>query len=275
MQRIPAHLSFLAEERGEGQAGLRALGIPPDAPRVCLFGRDSRYLETVMGALGDADYQRSRNMDVQTFRAAALALAERGYAVVRMGSLVKEALDVSHPMVFDYATCGMRSDFMDIYLAATCRFFVGVPSGLIHIPIIFRTPCVYVNLVRLELMHFCDPQDISIFKRFRRKADNRCLSIRELVDSGRACRPIELFVEDDEVEIVDNTEEEICEAVLEMHERLEGTWRDSPDDASLQQMFRSYFKVSEHNSAFNSLVGVLFLRRHCELLCENLSQRHG
>lgn len=266
LPRTPAHLRFTAAERRRGEAGLARLGLPPDRPHVCLLGRDARYLRETSGALGDGDQQWPRNMAIATFGPAALALAERGYAVIRMGNLVAEPLAVRHPLVFDYAVSPLRDPFLDIYLAATCRFFVGVPSGLTHVAMIFRVPCLYVNLVRLGLMHACDPQDITIFKLLRLRADNRFLTVGELLATGRAVRRIEAAAADTAVEFVDNTGEDIREAVLEMHERLEGRWRETPEDAALQDRFRRFFPPDAFNRCWQSRVGAAFLRRHRDLL---------
>jgi putative glycosyltransferase (TIGR04372 family) len=266
MQRAPVHLRFTPEEEHRGRAGLARLGLPPDVPHVCLLGRDSLYLREVSGQLGDGDHQWPRNMDINTFGPAALALAERGYAVIRMGSLVAEPLAVRHPLVFDYATSAVRSPFLDIYLAGTCRFFIGAPSGLLHVPMVFRIPCLFVNLVRVGLMHACDPQDITIFKLQRLRAENRLLTMGELVATGRAVRRIEEAAADTSVEYVDNTAEDIRDAAIEMHERLEGTWRETPEDAALQERFRRFFPPDAYNRCWKSPVGAAFLRRHRDLL---------
>jgi putative glycosyltransferase (TIGR04372 family) len=271
MRHAPAHLRFTFQEKKRGLAGLARLGVPEGIPHVCLFGRDSLYLQSVTGALGDGDFQRPRNMDIQTFRETALALVERGYAVIRMGSLVNEPLDVVHPLVFDYATSDIRDPFLDIFIAATCRFFVGAPSGLVHIPMIFRIPCVYVNLVRLEFMHFCDPRDITIFKRFRRVADGRHLSVTEVIGSGLGRRPIEDVARDTSLEIIDNTTADILEAVLEMHERLEEKFCEESQDEALQYYFRSLIPLGQYNTELNSRVAAAFLRRYRDTLFPGLS----
>lgn len=273
LRRAPMHLRFTDTERARGAAGRARLGLPPDRPHVCLLGRDSRYLREVAGALGDGDHQGPRNMDIATFGPAALALAERGYAVVRMGSLVAEPLGVRHPLVFDYAVNDLRDPFLDIFLAATCRFFIGAPSGLTHIPMVFRIPCLYVNLVRLEFLPFCDPRDLALFKRFRRAADGRFLSVAEIVAAGLSRGPIEAIAANTDLDIVDVSAPEIREAALEMHERLEGTWRGEPGDEALQEALRAHIPLGQYNTELRSRVGAAFLRRHRrELLPEAMDR---
>ncbi len=266
MQRVPAHLRLTEAERRRGEAGRRALGLPPGVPHVCLLGRDDRYLRAVSGEHGDGGHQWPRNMDIAAFGPAALALAERGYAVVRMGSLVAEPFAVEHPLVFDYASHPARDPFLDIFLAATCRFFVGAPSGLLHVPMVFRIPCLSVNLVRVGLMHACDPRDMTIFKLLRLRRENRLLTLSEILATGRAVRRIEEAASDADVDYLDNTPEDIRDAALEMHERLEGTWREAPGDTALQERFRRFFPPDAYNRCRRSPVGTAFLRRHRDLL---------
>jgi len=43
LDRFPPHLEFTPEEEARGESGLRAIGIPPGAPFVCLIVRDNAY----------------------------------------------------------------------------------------------------------------------------------------------------------------------------------------------------------------------------------------
>ncbi len=42
-----------------------------------------------------------------------------------------------------------RTDFMDIYLSAKCKFFITSGVGLMAIPMIFRRPLLCVNYIPL------------------------------------------------------------------------------------------------------------------------------
>jgi len=104
----PPHLKFTDEEDARGEAGLRAMGIPPGAPFVCLLVRDSAYREAQIP--GDYSHHNYRDSDIQNYVLAAEELATCGYFVIRMGAKVHEPIKSVHPRVIDYATNGMRSD---------------------------------------------------------------------------------------------------------------------------------------------------------------------
>ena len=78
---------------------------------------------------------------------AAEELAKRGYYVFRMGVNVLKPLKSSNSKVIDYANLQIRSDFMDIYLAAKCSFCVSTFAGFDEICHDFRKPLVYTNAV--------------------------------------------------------------------------------------------------------------------------------
>ena len=70
-----------------------------------------------------------RDSEISTYVEAAEVLAEMGYTVFRMGALVKETLVSKHPRVIDYATNGMRTEFLDVFLGAYCAFCISTGSG--------------------------------------------------------------------------------------------------------------------------------------------------
>ena len=55
--------------------------------------------------------------------------------------------------IIDYATT-CRSDFMDIYLSAHCRFFLGNNSGLFVVSSIFDRPVALANFFPIGMMPF-------------------------------------------------------------------------------------------------------------------------
>ena len=144
LDNTPPHLNFLPKEEQRGEAGLRAMGIPKGAQFVVLIVRDSAYLDRRL-PWRSWSYHDYRDSDVQNYILAAEELVARGYYVIRMGALVKEAMNVDHAMIIDYATNGMRSDFMDIYLGAKCKFCISNGTGYDSIPHIFRRPIVFID----------------------------------------------------------------------------------------------------------------------------------
>ena len=63
-------------------------------------------------------------LESEQFQQVAIALAEKGYWVFRMGKAVEDVFNVEHPRVIDYAQSNERSDFLDIWLMANCYFCI-------------------------------------------------------------------------------------------------------------------------------------------------------
>jgi putative glycosyltransferase (TIGR04372 family) len=272
LDKFPPHISFLPNEERRGKMGLRSLGIPDDAPFVCLTVRDSAYLNDQSPHL-DWSRHNFRNCDIQNYILVSRKLAERGYYVIRIGAVVKEAMDVDHPMIIDYATNGMRSDFMDIYLGAKCTFCISTSLGFDSVPIIFRRPVVFVDSSPLEVIRTWSIDYISTFKKYWKRDEDRFMTFQEIFESGAGKFTVQSEFEALGIDLVESTPEEIADVVLEMDERLRGVWKSTQEDERLQQSFwemfpRGFLKnasIPLHGEIY-SRVGVEFLRQHREWL---------
>ena len=153
-RRMPGHFAFTPEEEQRGRAALQELGIPESAPFVGFHSRDSAYLDAAAPETPETDwrYHDYRDSSIQHYLPAAEELTRRGYFAIRMGAIVKEPLRSANPMIIDYAMKG-RTDFLDIYLGATCRFFLGNTAGIYAVPDAFRRPIAYANYIPLEYAH--------------------------------------------------------------------------------------------------------------------------
>lgn len=257
-ERSPPHLQFTVEERVRGEDGLQAMGIPKGTAFVCLMVRDSAYL-----AGADWTYHSYRNSDIQNYILAADELASRGYYVIRMGAKVHEALKSVHSRVIDYATNGMRSDFMDIYLGAECAFCISTSTGWDAIPYIFRRPIVYVNLMPLGYLFAIRWVYLAITKHHVLVQQNRELTLQEIFSHGIGFSYRTSDFESKGVQLVENTPEEIRDVAVEMIERLNSTWQSDEGDEVLQKRFWAIFPKGE------------IVTSRGQVLCTDIRSRYG
>ena len=240
LDRFPPHLQFTGDEETRGALFLRSMGIPPDAPFVCLNVRDSAYLQTHIKEY-DWSYHNFRDSDIQNYVLAAEELAERGYFVIRMGAKVHASLKSDHPKVIDYATNGMRSDFMDIYLGAKCAFCLTTGTGWDEIPHQFRRPIAYVNLVPIGGMSSSSSMLLTITKRHVLKKTKKELTLEEIFSYGVGSSGVASEFKSKGIKLIENTPEDIRDVAVEMVERLNDTWQPHKDDEVLQQRFLEIF----------------------------------
>ena len=277
LDQFSPHLQFNDTEEKFGLCGLLALGIPKGAPFVCLNVRDSTYLNKFQP--GEWDYHNYRDSDVQNYVLAAETLAGLGYFVIRMGVVVHEPIKSINPKVIDYAANGMRNDFMDIYLGAKCEFCISVGSGFDAVPFIFHRPTVYVNMVPLGYLGTYIKKSIGITKHYYKVQENRELTMNEIFAQGLGFSSYGFYYESKGIQFIENTPEEIRDVVVEMAERLNGTWQPHEDDEALQKRFWEIFPTDALDTIgvrlhgqIRTRFGTHFLRNNREWLGLNRKQ---
>lgn len=212
MEKYPPWLKFTKAEKAKAEATLRSWGLPEGAQWVCLVVRDDAYLPHL-------SYHRYRDSEIETYRDAALKLAERGYYVIRMGAKVRRTLGVNHERVIDYATDGKCSDFMSMYLMAHCAFTLSTSTGIDSVAIAFRRPIAYVNFIPLEYLPTWLPA-LAIWKHHCK--DNIRLTPQEIIEAKVS---MTLNAEEftfHKVSWRDNTSEEITAVAMQMADIVDG-----------------------------------------------------
>jgi len=234
-------LNFTDSEVNEGQKFLDSIIHEADKKFVCLLVRDAGHIAKTFPN-SDNSYTSYRNSSIETYVPAAEALADMGYTVFRMGLDVETPLVSAHPKVVDYATNGMRSAFLDIFLSAHCTLFISTGAGLDEVPKIFNRPVTYVNF--LPIFEILTYQDILIFpKMLCDISTNRLLTFREIIK-----RNLYLASRTDQysqcgVSVIDLTSADILAVALESAKRAEGTWPQKSSYANaaakLENIYRS------------------------------------
>jgi len=246
------------DEIARGEAELRVLGIPEGAWFVCVHSREGGYSPA-------DEWQHSfRNANISDYTEAMRAIVARGGWCIRVGDPTMRPLDPM-PSVVDYARSSSKSDWMDLFLCARCRFFLGNTSGLFGLAGIFGKPSALANMTPLSVVYAQFPNDISIPKLLM-DTQGRMLSFPDAF-AGEAS---ELFVSTEFAErglrSVDNTPQEITELAIEMLDRLDGNVKDEPDDIDLQARFRALIQPHHYCWHASSRIGRAFLCRHRALL---------
>lgn len=262
---LPQHIDFTQEEEKRGLEALRALGIPQGVQYVCFHCRDSAYLESVFPDF-DWSYHDYRDSSIFNYVPAAEEMVKRGYYAMRMGSAVKDQLNNPDSRIIDYANHGMRSDFLDMFLGARCRFFFCSATGISEIPRIFRRPIVFVNFIPLEDVHTWGLDDLFIPKRLWLRQERRFMKFREIMESGAGLFYFSKEYKQRDIEPVENTAEEIRSVVVEMEERLDRRWQTTQEDDQLQRRFWDLFKNSKMHGKIVTRIGAEFLRQNKDLL---------
>ncbi len=260
MEKQPPHLEFTKAEEKRGLAGLAALGVPPGAKWVCIINRDSFFLRATE-PWNDYSYHDFRNSSIQNYREAAVALMDKGYFVIRMGSIVEEQMKLKADKFIDYACHPLKNDFMDVYLGARCAFTISNGLGFDGIPMIFRRPICFVNEAPFEYLSTWMPNSLAIWKHHYK--DGKRMTPAEIVASGAGLFHTSQQYKDARITLVENSAAEILEAAQEIEAHC------AESDAGLQGEFWDDYPRSKspHNGlplhgAIRLRIGSKFLAKY-------------
>jgi putative glycosyltransferase (TIGR04372 family) len=179
LDKTDSHVSLSAEETEEGRKRLIEIGINPDEPYVCLIVRDGGHYKS-KGDIESAGYELL-NFDINDFSGVAEELIDNGFQVIRMGSGSERPFTSRPEGVIDYALSVHRSEFLDVYLAATCEFAVSTQTGPDAVCMLFRRPVLYVDVTRYCQFFF--GSELATWSPVRLQKNGSILNLSEVVNS--------------------------------------------------------------------------------------------
>ena len=260
----PKFFTLSKEDHDRGWECLRSLGLPKDAWFVTLHVREPGWRDR------GAREENFRNADIKTYIPAIRAITDAGGWVVRIGDRGMGNLPVMDRLV-DYAHSDVKSDWMDIFLCAQCRFMIGTSSGMCTIASMFGVPLVMTNLLPEYAVYHFTSQDLFIIRFCFSKDEGRYLSFSELISPPVGTAKAQSHFDGMNLQIVENSAEEIKALVEEMLERQNSTVKYTGEDEILQKRFR---EITAHCGEFYDNFGLVsqarlgreFLRTHADLL---------
>lgn len=245
-----------------GQKILSKLNLPKNSWYVCFHARTHHFYS-------DTDYFSYRNSDVDKLFLALKEIEKRGGWIIRMGSNKSPPLPNRFKKItnlIDYTKTSYVSDWMDVFLTATCNFFLSSStSGISVLASLFNKPVAVANLVPIKAIPH-KACDLSIFKTYYSKKKKRLLSISEIVKEPISNYWLDKHFNKHDIELIDNTEEEIKDLVIEMLNKLENKQMYSDQDNLLQNKFASFFHEKINCYDYQSKIGHSFLKKYKYLI---------
>ena len=266
----PPVLSFTGEEKRKGAQALNTMGVSAEDWYVCFHGRDLSYLNSwrpqFKHLFARTAYRNSADHDY--IEAAEFITGAGGYSM-RMGAVADSNFSIeSNPRIIDIAQ-NHRTDFMDIFLPATCRFFIGSNSGYAFVPTLFNTPQGMVNMVppcRIP----AGPHDMFIPKLLFDNAANRYLTFPEMEQLGffriALNHEIPSICAAEGLTLTDNSPAEITDLCRDLMDQHEGR-SPSPMAISLQREFYSrYLSKIDGFEVVGARIGARFAEANPHLI---------
>jgi putative glycosyltransferase (TIGR04372 family) len=254
-------LQLPQEVRGRGRNALASVGVPRDAWFVGLHVREPSF------SAHHRDLHGVLNADINDYLPAIHEIARRGGWVIRLGDPSMTPLRPL-PNVLDYCHSPIRSDWMDVFLAASSRFFIGTSSGVCYVAQDYGVPCVLTNWWPPAQRPW-HAGDIFIPKVMRRMRSAEMLSLEETLNEPFGyCNSVRYLRERCGVTVEDNDPDDIRSAVVEMFERLDGMTTEDESDRSRRRCAEDIYastalRLYDSPAAFGAAVPARdFLRRH-------------
>ena len=220
---------FSPSEIKTGREFLR--DICPHKKFICLNVRDGSFHQE----LGEKESrQNHRNSDISSYVKAAEALSDFGYAVFRMGAQVERSIPTTSEFIFDYATNGMRTDFLDFFLGAHCEFSISTGSGWDNIPIIFRRPVLYINFLPVFAPSALALPLLIYFKQIFDQTSQSQIDLKGIIERDIQASHNFFDYQNSDLKIKDLSSTELVEAFIEMAQRVEGTFVETPEQKVIQ-----------------------------------------
>jgi putative glycosyltransferase (TIGR04372 family) len=187
-----------------------------------------------------------------------------------MGSIVEEKLISINPQIIDYASSSLRSDFADVYLMGNCTAYIGSDSGIAILPLIFKKPVYFINqsATLLHIMALYNPLPFLI-KNLWCLEENKFLTISQMIEKGLFGVSLSSDFAQKNIEVVENSSEDIVDFVFEIDRRLKAKWEQLPEDEFLQKKLNQILQKSmlkkgiEHS---NIRLGSTFLNKYQNIL---------
>jgi putative glycosyltransferase (TIGR04372 family) len=259
-------LTLSAADEARGRAALAHMGLGPDDWFVCFHNRDPAFLNTARPGT-NWSYHDFRDFSLASLMPTAEHIAERGGFAFRMGSVVADRLTGGSPRVIDYSN-RFHDPFLDIYLSARCRFFIG-NGGLHQVPLVFDRPLLYINSIPHYSMFF-GKSSLYIPKLLRHAGTGDYVHFADIHRMGGFVLDVSLnrsqWYASQGLEPVENSAEDILAACRDMFDLLDGK---SPceDDLRVQAYYKErFFSHNEEQRLYAPNLAPSFARKYRHLI---------
>jgi putative glycosyltransferase (TIGR04372 family) len=254
----PALLQLESSDNERGYDALRRMGVPDGGWYVCVHAREGQYSPV------DEHLHSYRNISIDDFEKSIAYITSKGGVCIRMGDASMTPAS-KIPGLIDYARSEFKRDWMDLFLAANCRFFLGSNSGAFAMASVFGKPCAIVGMAPLSVAPF-RPPDIFLPMLYKSVTASQVMSFRQILQSSSSTFRIAEEFEKAGIALIKNTDDEILDLTIEQLDRTQGNYLLREDAERLQRKFKGLLKPGHYCYGTAARIGDSFLRKYQHLL---------
>ena len=252
----------------KGKRILKKIGLSDDAWYITLHVRE-------LGYRGETKYNTNskfRSTNPLNYLKSIKAVTEAGGWVFRMGNPEGNSTKLpTMPNVVDYAHSSIRSEFMDVFLGATCKFCIGTSSGYFCIPRYFSIPVILTNTPRSGEYFPLTQKDFFLPRIFLNTKTKKYIKFDEFMAPPMSFSGSDEIYLKKGIKCIENQPDELESITKEMLERITKKSVNIDTDSNIQKEFKKvsekiiYEKTGESLKAFAS-VGKHFIERYSDLI---------
>jgi putative glycosyltransferase (TIGR04372 family) len=266
-------ISFTEDEKVKGDRGLKKIGLM-NGKYFCFGLREDSYFQQI--------YSRSkfsyidnweagpdswvRNPSLNTYVKLAENFTSDDLKAVRMGKYSTEKVVTDNPNIIDHATSGFRSDFIDTYMIENCKFLINGASGIFFFASLFNKP-VLMSDVYLLSAGVLNMSDIFTPSLLWDKKNKKLLKFEEMLELGMLKTTYLRSLQDEGLEIVHNSEDELIESTNELISIIDGVKQFDDKDEYLNKKFKNIIaNMPGNDSGFTTKMSAHFIKKYERLL---------
>ena len=213
-------VSFNNKQKSIGNEILLKMGITKNAKLVSVYTRDSKFLENI-DSQRNWSYHNYRDTNINSYLKAIKYLIQQGYTVIRIGSEYSKSLEFINNNYIEYNLSSHKSSFMDLYLPYISSFIFGCKSGASDLSLLFNTPILITDLT--PIMEIALGKDDLFIQKKIVDLNGNIIPFKELIfDEKYYTYDGNKLESTYKMKYLENTEDEILDAAIEMHKKING-----------------------------------------------------
>ena len=212
LEKTSPRIIFSEEEDTLGKKFLKKICLEKNK-YICFFSRTSDYRNEPPSIRNSSIYSQLKGIE---------NLCKKDFTAIRMSKYdLNNPLNSKNPRIYDYAYSDHKSDFLDIYLLFNCSYMVSTSSGIDLVPKINRKKVLLVNFTDMPTVHHLNYTPIILPKKIINFTSKKNISYKEVFKKNLLNAHItKKQLNDLGYDYLDNSENEIYDAINEMHEHV-------------------------------------------------------
>jgi putative glycosyltransferase (TIGR04372 family) len=203
-----------------------------------------------------------RNSDPFTYIDAIKFIISKGGKVVRVGNKRMTKLPPIQGLI-DYPFTDLKSEQMDVFLAAECKFCLGTSSGYYSLPTFFGKPVLLVNYLNTLEFFALKEGDLFLPKNLIYKDSNKLVDIKDTFGLEIGNYMTLKAYEKNNILVINNTSSEILESTKEMIDilfNIQNKKLEVSNKIFKEEIDKKYENLFDHKVSTLAKVSNIFLK---------------